>query len=163
VTVPPEYSPGDPQYWQKLFAEESVPFEPELTSSNTVDTLRGLYSSVLADYEYTCAMTGVNFGVPQEFLHDALAIAPIRPLDSGGKLHVSNFLCLENRAAHAFRAGHISVGPRLQLLVDLSRIDPELLESLNPIGRLNTPRVDVAMPDAEALAYHRAHVFLSEP
>lgn len=161
MAEPPDDDPGNPLYWQKLFAEASTPFEAEPAQAPTLDTLRGLYASVLSSYDHTCAMTGRRFAPPQDLLHDDLQIAAIRPLPQGGSLHVSNFLCLERQVADAFRVGLIAVGPRLELLVDLSRIDPELLERLNPLGRLRLPSSEVAQPDLSALAFHREHVFLS--
>jgi predicted restriction endonuclease len=161
VIDPPDDDPGNPLYWQKLFAEDSTPFEIEPEQKPTVETLRGLYASVLAGYDYTCAITGRHFPPSQEFLHDVLQVAPIRPLTAGGVLHVSNFLCLEGAAADAFRIGQIAVGPRFELIVDLSRIDPELLERINPLGKLRLPVSGVAQPDLLGLAFHREHVFLS--
>lgn len=160
VAEPFDDDPGSPTYWQKLFAEASTPFEAEPELKPTLETLRSLYASVLAGYGYTCAMTGRRYAPPQELLHEDLQLVPIRPLSSGGALHVSNFLCLETDAANAFRAGHLAIGPALQLLADLSVVDPELLERLNPIGRLSLPHADVAQPDPLALAYHREHIFL---
>ena len=161
MAEPFDDDPGSPLYWQKLFAEASTPFETEPEQGPSIDTLRGLYASVLSSYDHTCAMTGVRFAPPEELLHDELQIAAIRPLPQGGQLHVSNFLCLERHAANAFRDGHLSIGPRLELIVDLSRIDPELLERLEPLGRLRLPSSDVAQPDLAAISYHRERVFLS--
>jgi predicted restriction endonuclease len=152
--------PGDPLYWQKLFAEASTPFEEEQEQKPSIETLRGLYASVLSAYEHTCAMTGEQYSPPPDLLHETLHIAAIRPLPRGGLLHVSNFLCLERSVADAFREGHISVGSQLELIVDLSRIDPELLERINPLGRLRLPTSEVARPDRAALAFHREHIFL---
>jgi hypothetical protein len=160
VVEPTDEDPGSPLYWQKLFAEASAPYESEPEQSTSLDTLRSLYSTVLANYEHRCAMTGVHYPPSGAFLHESLEIAPIRPLPSGGLLHVSNFLCLERRVVEAFRLGHIAVGPRLELVVDLSRFDPELLERLNPLGRLGLPKASVGQPDPAALAFHREHIFL---
>ncbi|MET3923966.1 hypothetical protein [Devosia sp. 2618] len=157
---PQDDDPGHPRYWQNLFGEASTPFEAEPDQPVALDTLRALYSAVLSNYDFTCAMTGARFAPPSEFLHDELAIAAIRPLTAGGMLHVSNFLCLERHAAEAFRDGYISVGPGLELIVDLSQLDPELLERLNPLGKLTLPQVEIAHPDRTAIAFHREHVFL---
>lgn len=161
MAEPPHDDPGHPLYWQKLFAEDSARYDPEPPQRASLETLRSLYSSVLANYDFACAMTGERFAPPDEFLHDSLAIAAIRPLTAGGPLHVSNFLCLEHHVAQAFREGHISVGPGLELIVDLSQLDPELLERLNPLGKLTLPQAAVAQPDRDAIAFHREHVFLA--
>lgn len=153
-------NPGNPSYWQKFLSEAASRYEVEPVVPPSIETLRQLYASVLADYGYACAMTGAQFGPPQDFLHEDLQLAAIRPLPSGGALHVSNFLCLQTTAAEAFRQGHIGVGPSYQLIADLSRIDPELLEQINPSGRLRLPVSEIARPDAAALAFHRDTVFL---
>ena len=152
--------PGHPLYWQKFLSEAETPYQAEPVAPPSIDTLRQLYTSVLANYGYACAMTGAQFAPPPDFMHDELQLAAIRPLTSGGMLHVSNFLCLETAAADAFRQGHISVGKSYGLIVDLSRIDPELLERINPLGRLRLPASEIARPDEAALAYHRHNVFL---
>jgi predicted restriction endonuclease len=151
------YDPGDPRYWG--LEEGRTPFEPEPAYRPGLETLRSLYATVLANYNYTCAMTGQHFARPAELLHDELEITPIRPMTAGGPLHVRNFLCLVTLAAQAFRDGHIAVGKDYQLVVDLSRIDPELVESLNANGRLSLPESEVGRPDPQALAYHRTHLF----
>lgn len=156
-----EDDPSDPLYWQKFLAEAGANFEIEPSAPPSIDTLRQLYSSALSNYGYTCAMTGVCFDPPTDFLHEDLEIAAIRPLANGGALHVSNFLCLEFTAASAFRRGHIAIGKGFELIPDLSRIDPELLERLNPIGRLRLPEADIARPDPSALAFHRTSIFLA--
>lgn len=160
VAEPPDDDPGSPHYWQKFLSEANTPFEGE-PEAPALETLRSLYTGVLSNYGYACAMTGARFSSPAEFLHDRLEIAAIRPLASGGSLHVSNFLCLERATADAFRMGHIAVGPRFELIADLSRIDPELLERLNPLGTLILPHPEIAQPDLLALDYHRQHVFLA--
>ncbi|MHA6690645.1 hypothetical protein [Devosia sp. A449] len=161
MVEPPDDDPGSPLYWQKFFSDANTPFEADADPEPPpFETLRSLYSSVLVNYGYACAMTGAQFSPPAEFLHESLEVAAIRPLAAGGSLHVSNFLCLERRVADAFRAGEIAVGRQHQLIVDLSRIDPELLERLNPLGKLRLPQSEVAQPMQSALDFHREHVFL---
>ncbi len=152
--------PGSPSYWRRMFDEASTPFEPEPSQEPAAETLRSLYSHVLRAYRYRCAMTGRSYAPPVDFLHDHLGIVPIRPLTMGGALHVDNFLCLDSDAGAAFRSGHIAVGPASELIADLSRIDPELLESLHPLGRLLPPEPGLSQPDREALAFHRSRIFL---
>lgn len=155
-----EDDPGHPGYWQRLLAESGAPFEAIIPDRPSLSTLRDLYSHVLRAFAYACAMTGRSYGPPHDFLHEELEIVPIRPLTMGGVLHVDNFLCLSRQAALAFRSGHVGVGPELQLLADLSRIDPELLERLNPAGRLSLPDPALARPDARALEFHCRTIFL---
>lgn len=153
-----EDDPGHPLYWQKFLAEAGAAFEPAPETSISMEALRALYASIISHYRHACAMTGERFAPPEGLLHEALEVIAIRPPAAGGLRHASNFLCLSPAAANAFRRGHVAVGPELELLVDLSRIDPELLEHLNPRGRLIVPENPLARPDPQALAFHREHV-----
>lgn len=156
-----EDDPSDPLYWQKFLAEAGANFEIEPSAPPSIETLRQLYTSVLSNYGYACAMTGARFERPADFLHEDLQIAAIKPLAAGGALHVSNFLCLELAAATAFSGGHITIGKGYELIPDLSRVDPELLERLNAIGRLRLPETEIARPDPMALEFHRTNIFLA--
>jgi hypothetical protein len=147
-------------FWSKFLEEAATPFEPAQSHAPSLETLRSLYSSVLLNYDFTCAMTGRRFQPPAELLHDELEISAIHPLAAGGGFHVSNFLCLDKEAAREFRSGHISIGRNWQLLVDLSRVAPELMERLNANGKLRLPEAEIGRPDPAAVAYHREHVFL---
>ena len=148
-------------FWRTFLEESSQPFQAEPVEAPSEQALRQLYTSVLANYGHSCAMTGQQFGAPEALLHEQLQVVAIRPLVLGGALHVSNFLSLSAQAASAFRGGLLTVGKNLELIADLSRIDPELLESLNPIGRLRAPEPAIAQPDPLALAFHRANIFLA--
>ena len=152
--------PGHPDYWKQFLAEPNARFEAGPADKPTLEILRSVYSQVLRAFDFTCAMTGAVFAEPEDFLHDALQIAPMQPIAMGGLVHVDNFLCLTTPAARAFAAGHIAVGPRLELVADLARLDPELLESLNPTGRLRQPDPALARLDLRALNFHREHIFL---
>ncbi|ODT77441.1 MAG: hypothetical protein ABS76_27025 [Pelagibacterium sp. SCN 64-44] len=156
-----EDDPGDPLYWEKFLAEVSAAFEPAPETPPSLEVFRALYASVIKYYGHACAMTGEQFAPSGSLLRDDVEIVPIRQRADGGSLHVSNFLCLSPAAANAFQRGHVAVGPGLELLVDLSRVDPELLEKLNPQGRLLVPENPLARPDPLALGFHRQHVFLS--
>lgn len=57
-------------------------------------------------------------------------------------------------AIHAYERGHLALGPRYNFLVDLEAIDPELLESLNPIGRLAAPSDPSFYPSQSAMTAH---------
>lgn len=57
-------------------------------------------------------------------------------------------------AIHAYERGHLALGPRYNFLVDLETIDPELLETLNPIGRLTAPSDPACYPSQAALTPH---------
>lgn len=156
-----EDDPGDPQYWEKFLAEAGAAFEPAPETAPSLEVIRALYASIIRYYGYSCAMTGEQFAASEMVPRDDIEVVPIWPRAEGGPLHASNFLCLSPAAANAFQRGHIAVGPGLELLVDLSRIDRDLLERLNPQGHLLAPDVPVSQPDPQALGFHRKHIFLS--
>ncbi|KKB85676.1 hypothetical protein VW29_06310 [Devosia limi DSM 17137] len=156
--------PGNPKYWRQLFGEAAEPFTADLREPTSIETLRQLHQHVLENYDFACAATGVKFlpGVQPWALRDDVLVVPIKSPMAGGPLHVSNYLCLSRAAADAFSLGHLAVGPHLELIVDLSRIDPELVERLNADGRLREPQ-EKARPDPESLSFHRAEIFLASP
>lgn len=55
-------------------------------------------------------------------------------------------------AIHAYERGHIALGRRYNMLVDLELIAPEFLVTLNPIGRLRLPAIEALYPSPDALA-----------
>ncbi|MEO7223436.1 MAG: hypothetical protein ABIY37_13275 [Devosia sp.] len=57
-------------------------------------------------------------------------------------------------AIHAYERGHLALGPRYNFLVDMETIDPELLETLNPIGRLTAPADPAVYPSQAAMTAH---------
>lgn len=155
--------PGKPEFWLDGLDEAATGFVYDGAPAPSTDTLTDLYAAVLRAYDNRCAMTGVRGKPALGVMLDGLEVVAIRPLADAGALHVSNFVCLSEAAQTAFEAGHIAIGPGLELLVDLSRIDPELLERLNPLGRLRRPEGHQAQPDQAALAWHRGTVFVGQP
>ena len=61
--------------------------------------------------------------------------------------------------AEAFALGHLTVAGDLRLIVDISRVAPELLGVLNPSGRLAVPADESVQPDRRHLAWHRRRFF----
>ena len=151
---------GQPDYWSKILAEAATAFEPAPVSAPSLETIRQLYVSVLQQNNHTCCMTGQQFA--RSALGDGLVVAPIRPLGLGGALHASNLLCLSRAADQAFRRGDLTIGPNLQLIADLSRLDSQLLDKLNPNGLLRIA-ANGPSPDVDAIRFHRQEVFLSSP
>lgn len=145
--------PYGPDYWKQAFSEAGSAF-----LSADLEARRALYEAVLHYHNFTCAMTGAAFAA-MEGIHPDLQVSAIRPIAAGGVLDVSNFIALSADADFAFQRGHLSVGPNQSLLADLSRIDPELLERLNPNGRLRLPEDMRAWPSEDSLAFHRGHIF----
>jgi hypothetical protein len=137
------------------FAEAAVPFRHETPSLETYALVHG---QVAAAYGHRCAFTGQQ-GVVGVGPEPVLTIAVIRPRDLGGALHVTNFIALSDSAAAAFAAGHLTVGVAYELAADLSRIDPELLERLTPLGRMLLPEDRAFWPDPLALDFHRRMIF----
>ena len=154
--------PGHPDYWLRFLSEAQPLFEAAPSASPSIETLRSLYTHVLRAYHHTCALSGRAFEPATDFLHEHLEIVAIRPLGMGGSLHADNFLALERAAAAAFRGGHLTIGPGLQIIADLSTLDPELLDGLAPGGRLVLPAAGTARPDPAALAFHREHIFMRD-
>ena len=148
--------PGKPAYWLRGLEEAAVPFGG--FEAEPLETYAGLFQSVLSHYRYQCALTGLEAGAGSA--HSPLEVTPLRPHDAGGSLQVSNFLCLSAEAHRAFEAGHLTIGPGYEIIVDLSRLDPELLTKLNADGRLALPQDPEVAPDPEGLAFHRSQVFL---
>lgn len=142
-----------PKYWMDAFSEAGSSF-----LSADLEARRALYEAVLHYYQFTCAMTGIAFE-SAEGIHPKLQVSAIQPLAAGGPLDVSNFMALSAGADRAFQLGHVGIGPHYSLLADLSRIDPELLEQLNPNGKLRLPSDKRAWPSEDSLAFHRRDVF----
>lgn len=125
----------------KGFRETQQPFQPAIG-------LDGIYAA----YGFACAFTGVDLSAeakadPRGYL---LAIG-----DDPMTTDATHLLpaCID--AIRAYERGHLALGPRYNFLVDLEQIDPELLEQLNPIGRLRLPRARSLRPSLAALAAHR--------
>lgn len=114
-------------------------------------------TSLLHHYGHGCALTGQS---PPARSFDDLRIVPIRPLAEDGPVHVTNCLPLVPAAAEAFSAGHLTVASDLRVIVDVGRIDQELLARLNPLGRLAVPQDEALRPDGRHLAWHRQRFFL---
>lgn len=98
-----------------------------------------------------CALTGVPLAA------DALPVA-IR-WAGPERLHLNNLLLLSPAAETAFRQGHFTVRDDFSLIVDFRRIEPELIERLNPDGSLHVPDNPLLRPSAANLAWHRRWIF----
>jgi hypothetical protein len=108
-------------------------------------------ASVFAAYGFVCAFTGRDLRAeasadPRGYL---LNIGS-NPLATDSALLIP--ACLD--AIHAYERGYIALGPRYNFLVDMETIDPELLEALNPIGRLAAPSDPSFYPSQAAMTGH---------
>jgi len=98
-----------------------------------------------------CVLTGARLAP------DALPVA-IRWAGTE-RLHLNNLLLLSPAAETAFREGHLTIRDDFSIIVDVRRIDPELLGRFNPDGRLRVPDNPLLQPSAANLAWHRRWVF----
>jgi hypothetical protein len=108
-------------------------------------------ASLFAAYGFACAFTGTDLRA--EAVADprgALLILGPDPLTTDPTLLIPASL----DAIHAYERNHLALGPRYNFLVDLEAIDPELLEALNPIGRLTAPSDPSFYPSQAALTPH---------
>ncbi len=116
--------------------------------------LVALQISVRSDYSNRCAMTGLEHA-PE---HPVLAF-PIQPTASGGLQQPDNCIALVESAGNALNRFQITIGEDMQIVADLSRIDPELMEAVNADGRLRLPKARAARPGTDALSWHRQQFF----
>jgi hypothetical protein len=123
----------------------------------TPETYLAVYNEVLDRWQSTCAITGRRFRSKRR-PHPHLEVVAIRPLDLGGPLHASNFLPLTSAAARAFQLGHIVIDDSFGMWAGLARIDPELLESVVPLGKLVLPDDSADWPDVAQVRWHRIQV-----
>jgi hypothetical protein len=126
-----------------------------------LETFAALDRAVKRNYGHICALTGLSEAGQARYRVEDLQLAPIRPLPEDGPVHVTNCLVLAPAAAEAFAARHLTVAGDLSVIVDVSRIDPDLLEAINPIGRLAVPEDESLRPDPRHLAWHRRRFFSS--
>lgn len=110
--------------------------------------------ALFAAYDMRCAFTG-------ESIAAHAAIDPLGVLlllgapPTGGAIQASLAIPAVADAIFAYERGHLAIGARGEFLVALDRIAPELLERLNPIGRLALPTDPAFRPSPAALRAHR--------
>lgn len=83
----------------------------------------------------------------------------IRPPDSGGQLHVSNFLFLDPEPGVLFQRFAWTVGPQFEIIVDMHAMRPDIADTVNRTGLLALNDAVATWPDREALAWHREQFF----
>lgn len=136
------------------FHEASVPYTPDKLS---LEQKLQLNREVLVAHDYTCAVTGAHFNA-ETALSANIVVVAIHPVETGGKLTVKNMLPMTPPAAEAFRDGDFTIGVDLELIVDLTRIAPDLLRQLQRSG-LRQPPDRTLRADADNLHYHRTMIF----
>jgi hypothetical protein len=120
------------------------------------DAAQALPQVVNEYYRETCAFTGTPLLPSVGVLPSPAAV---RPIGAGGEQSPSNFIAATPAARLALERGHLTIGPNYEFITALDKIDPELLEALNPIGRLRLPSSPEAVPDPRALDWHRRMIF----
>ena len=83
------------------------------------------------------------------------AAIPVKPRDLGGELHVRQCLFLHDEPAHLFNMFAWTVGPDHEIIVDSWRVGPDVLSTLNPLGKLLVADDQEWWPDETLLAWHR--------
>lgn len=83
----------------------------------------------------------------------------IRPLEMGGKLHVSNFLFLDPEPGVLFQRFAWTAGPQFEIIVDMHAMRPDIADTVNRTGLLALSDAIASWPDREALAWHREQFF----
>lgn len=141
----------------KAVQEAGAVFEGD-RGGNGPQVYVAIHDEVLRRWDHRCAITGRKVA-PGPRPHPELRVVEIRPRRLGGPLHVANYLPMLSIAEPPWRSGAISVGPQLDFLAVLDRLEPELLEAMRPEGRLLVPDDPALWPAAEHLAYHRMHIF----
>lgn len=124
--------------------EEPAPFIAEPPEGDVAD------EAILDAYDWQCAFTGR----PVQ-RHDLL---DVRPLARGGRRSRRNSLPAIASVRNHVANGDVTIGAAGEFWVKKDRIDPELEEVLNPLGRLLGAG---PVASAVAWAWHRRHVFAS--
>lgn len=107
--------------------------------------------SIHAAYGYRCAFTGADLRAEAT----ADPVLPLLRLVPSGDVSPTTAIPACADAIYAYERGHLALGSRLEFLVALDRIAPELLGILNPIGRLSPPSDPAFLPNAALLKAHR--------
>jgi hypothetical protein len=105
--------------------------------------------TIYAAWDYRCAFTG------QDLRREAAADPLGWLLRLGTGVMVGHLIPASMDAIYAYERRHLALGARHEFLVALDVISPELLEKLNPIGRLTMPADTRFHPDAGLLEAHR--------
>ena len=107
-------------------------------------------AALFAAYGHACAFTGRSLREEAADPRGYLLVLGPDPLTVDPKLLIPASL----DAIHAYERGHLALGPRYNFLVDMEMIAPELVEALNPLGRLNLPSDASSYPSLAAMTGH---------
>lgn len=124
-------------------AEEATPFEW------APNALQHLEQQVLEAYGNRCALTGASDD------QSKLVATPIKAMAAGGAIRADNLVSFSESAADAFSHFHLTIGDNLEIIVDTSLIDPELLDVINASGRVIEASNREMRPATDVLVWHR--------
>jgi hypothetical protein len=107
--------------------------------------------TIFEAYGYVCAFTGASLrseaaADPHGYMLD---IGGTPPSSDSGLLIPASIDII-----HAYERGDLALGPSYEFLANLATISPELLERLNPIGRLTLPADRTLHPSQAAVTAH---------
>ncbi|KKB76929.1 hypothetical protein VW35_16220 [Devosia soli] len=109
------------------------------------ETLDRVLAQVERDQRGVCSFSGI--------VTDNGVATFIRPVKDGGTLHVNNLLFLDGEASELFRSFYWTIGPDMQIVVDLFAATPDFAATVNPKGKLVLKSL-LAL-DQAALSWHR--------
>jgi len=116
-----------------------------LGASFISETLGRVLAQVKRDQRGVCSFSGIAT--------DNGVATFIRPMQDGGTLHVNNLLFLDSEASELFKTFDWTIGPNLQIVVDLFAATPDFAATVNPKGKLLLK--SLAALDQDAVAWHR--------
>lgn len=112
--------------------------------------------SVKAEYESTCAMTGIS--VRDERNNSEVEAAHIKPVKSNGPDSIRNGIALSRTMHWMFDRGLVSISDSFEILV--KKIVPErVVELFNIDGKIRLPSRKISIPHPEFLKFHRSEVY----
>lgn len=120
-------------------------------TDNFLAAIYQITNHLARQYERRCSFSDV--------LTDNGVACIIQPPDSGGQLHVSNFLFLDPEPGVLFQRFAWTVGPKFEIIVDTHAMGPDIADTVNRTGLLALNDAVATWPDREALAWHRERFF----
>lgn len=134
-------------------------FEEAVQQSDSLANLRSLRRIVLARCGGRCELTGQSDAGRR--VREDVHITTIKPLWAGGEANPGNCFAFSQRAEDAFAHFHFTVGGNGEVIVNHACMDAELIEAINPVGRMGFAQNSVHKPQQRFLAWHREQFFTS--
>ena len=144
----PDMSDSIPIYDTPLYgADEAV------TNFETLDIYGQIGRQVRETANNRCAFCGLTV-----LLGEGSATL-IRPIDDGGRVHVRNFIYLQEEPSRLFNRFAWTVGPDMEIITDTWATGTDVLSTVNSTGKLLVGEEQRHWPDERALAWHRQRFF----